>query len=63
MSGSVLAAGQSNTLNAEINTYYDFSPVTEKTPLKYQHEPIDHRLIVVIESAKRRGFTPDGVFD
>ncbi|HOW51851.1 MAG TPA: formylglycine-generating enzyme family protein [bacterium] len=43
---AVLADDQSNTLNAEINTYYDFEPVTEKTPLKYKKEDIDQGFLV-----------------
>lgn len=43
---NVLADDQSNTLNAEINTYYDFEPVTEKTPLKYKKEDIDQGFLV-----------------
>ena len=46
ITGTVLAEDQSNTLNAEINTYYDFEPVTEKTPLKYKKEDIDKGFLV-----------------
>ncbi len=43
---NVLAEGQSNTINAEINTYYSFEPVTEKTPIKFKKKEIDQGFLV-----------------
>lgn len=43
---TILAENQSNTINAEINAYYNFEPVTEKTPLKYKKKQIDEGFLV-----------------
>jgi len=42
----LIAEGQSNTINAEINAYYNFEPVTEKTPLKFKKKEIDQGFLV-----------------